>query len=326
MLNNASILITGGTGSFGREFLTQILKKYSPRRVIIFSRDEHKQFAMNSKFSTKKYKCLRYFIGDVRDIQRLKIAMEGVDYVVHAAALKHVAIAEYNPTECIQTNIIGAQNIIESALYNKVKKVIAISSDKAANPINLYGATKLASDKLFIAANNFSGRNPTRFSVVRYGNVLNSRGSVVPMFKRLLKEKSKFIPVTDDKMTRFWITLEQTSRFVLTCLSKMVGGETFIPKIPTIKIVDLARAIAPNLKIKIIGIRPGEKLHEILCPVDSAHLTYAYKDYYVMEPDIVMFYRKKKKIDKGKKVGKDFEYSSNTNKNVLSVKDIKRII
>ena len=287
-------MITGGTGSFGNKFVEIVSKKYKPKKIIIFSRDEFKQFEMGQTFPQERFKFLRYFVGDVRDLSRLKNAMEGVDYVVHTAALKQVPAAEYNPTECIQTNIIGSQNVIEAAVYNRVKRVIALSTDKAANPINLYGATKLAADKLFIAANNNVGKKHTRFSIVRYGNVLNSRGSVVPLFKKCSDNGEKFIPVTDKRMTRFWISLNEASEFVVKCFQDMLGGEIFVPKIPSVRILDLAKAIAPKLKIKEIGIRPGEKLHEILCPVDSAHSTYSFKNYYLIEPEILMFNRKKR--------------------------------
>ena len=323
MFNNKSIFITGGTGSFSRAFLTLILKKYKPKKVIIFSRDEFKQFEMSQIFSQDKFKCLRYFVGDVRDLPRLRNAMEGIDYVIHSAALKQVPIAEYNPTECIQTNVMGSQNVIDAAIYNRVSRVIALSTDKAANPINLYGATKLAADKLFIAANNYVGKKPTRFSIVRYGNVLNSRGSVVPIFKKCLENGDKFIPITDKRMTRFWISLNDASEFVVKCFRDMLGGEIFVPKIPSVKIIDLAKAIAPSLKIKEIGIRPGEKLHEILCPVDSAHSTYSFKDYYLIEPEILMFNRKIRNKLKEKKVKGDFEYNSKNNADFLSVKQIK---
>tara|TARA_X000001036_G_scaffold439845_1_gene492645 strand:- start:13165 stop:14151 length:987 start_codon:yes stop_codon:yes gene_type:complete len=326
MFNSKSILITGGTGSFSRSFLKHILKNYKPKKVIIFSRDEFKQFEMGQTFPQERFKFLRYFVGDVRDLSRLKNAMEGVDYVVHTAALKQVPAAEYNPTECIQTNIIGSQNVIEAAVYNRVKRVIALSTDKAANPINLYGATKLAADKLFIAANNNVGKKHTRFSIVRYGNVLNSRGSVVPLFKKCSDNGEKFIPVTDKRMTRFWISLNEASEFVVKCFQDMLGGEIFVPKIPSVRILDLAKAIAPKLKIKEIGIRPGEKLHEILCPVDSAHSTYSFKNYYLIEPEILMFNRKKRNQLKKKKVKENFEYNSENNKDFLTVKQIKEKI
>tara|TARA_A100001011_G_C14212035_1_gene800348 strand:- start:191 stop:1186 length:996 start_codon:yes stop_codon:yes gene_type:complete len=331
MFNNKSILITGGTGSFGNAFVNYLIKNYKPKKLIIFSRDEFKQFQMAEKFPTEKYRFLRYFIGDVRDKQRLKLATKDVDFLIHAAALKQVASAEYNPQEYINTNILGAQNVIDVCMENKVKKVIALSTDKAANPINLYGATKLASDKLFIAANNLVGKEKTRFAIVRYGNVLNSRGSVVPYFKSLSENKSKFFPITHPKMTRFWITLEETVKFVDFTFKIMSGGEIFVPKIPSIKIIDLAKAINPNMKIKIIGIKPGEKLHEIMCPRDSSHLTLEFNKYFLIKPDVVFFsinnsFQKNYLKEKGKKVKDNFEYNSLTNKQYLSINQIKKII
>ena len=331
MFNNKSILITGGTGSFGNAFVNYLIKNYKPKKLIIFSRDEYKQFHMAEKFPTEKYRFLRYFIGDVRDKQRLKLATKDVDFLIHAAALKQVASAEYNPQEYINTNILGAQNVIDVCMENKVKKVIALSTDKAANPINLYGATKLASDKLFIAANNLVGKEKTRFAIVRYGNVLNSRGSVVPYFKSLSENKSKFFPITHPKMTRFWITLEETVKFVDFTFKIMSGGEIFVPKIPSIKIIDLAKAINPNMKIKIIGIKSGEKLHEIMCPRDSSHLTLEFKKYFLIKPDVVFFsinnsFQKNYLKEKGKKVKDNFEYNSLTNKQYLSINQIKKII
>ena len=331
MFNNKSILITGGTGSFGNAFVNYLIKNYKPKKLIIFPRDEFKQFQMAEKFPTEKYRFLRYFIGDVRDKQRLKLATKDVDFLIHAAALKQVASAEYNPQEYINTNILGAQNVIDVCMENKVKKVIALSTDKAANPINLYGATKLASDKLFIAANNLVGKEKTRFAIVRYGNVLNSRGSVVPYFKSLSENKSKFFPITHPKMTRFWITLEETVKFVDFTFKIMSGGEIFVPKIPSIKIIDLAKAINPNMKIKIIGIKPGEKLHEIMCPRDSSHLTLEFNKYFLIKPDVVFFsinnsFQKNYLKEKGKKVKDNFEYNSLTNKQYLSINQIKKII
>ena len=331
MFNNLSIMITGGTGSFGHSFTELIIKKYKPKKLIIFSRDEFKQFKMSEIYSPKKYKFLRYFIGDVRDKDRLKMATKDLDLVVHAAALKHVSAAEYNPQEYIATNIMGAQNLIEACLENNIKKIIALSTDKAANPVNLYGATKLASDKLFIAANNLSGKKQTRFSIVRYGNVLNSRGSVVPFFQELSKDKKKDFPITHKDMTRFWINLHEAVKFVESSFKIMVGGEIFIPKIPSVKIMDLAKAINPNKKIKFIGIKPGEKLHEIMCPRDSSHLTYEFKRYYLIKPDIIFFsssknHEKNLLGEVGKKVKPNFEYSSNKNPHFLSLKEIKKNI
>lgn len=331
MFNNKKILVTGGTGYFGKEFTKYIFRKYKPKSLIIFSRDEAKQYEMQQDFPKKKYKGLKFFIGDVRDYSRLQMAFKEVDYVVHAAALKHVPSAEYNPIECIRTNINGAENIIKASIENKVEKVIALSTDKAANPINIYGATKLASDKLFIAGNNLVGKNKTRFSIVRYGNVFASRGSVVPFFKKLIENRSKFIPVTDKKMTRFVISIEQAINFVFKSFSIMSGGEIFVPKAPSIRIIDLAKAMAPTIKIKYVGIRPGEKLHEILCPKDDARNIYDFTNHYVISPSITFFSRnnnfsKNRLNQKGKKVPFDFEYNSENNKNYLDIKQIKNLI
>ena len=331
MLNNKNILITGGTGSFGNQFVEKIIKKYKPKKLIIFSRDELKQSLMSKKFPREQYHCMRYFIGDVRDLERLKLAMWGVDYVVHAAALKQVDIAEYNPMECIKTNIGGAENVVKAALSANVVKVISLSTDKASDPINLYGATKLTSDKIFVSANNIAGdNNPTRFSVVRYGNVAGSRGSVVPIFKSLIDQGSKELPITDDKMTRFWITLDQAVEFVFKSFEMMLGGEVFVPKIPSIKIVDLAKAMAPKLNHKIIGIRPGEKLHEKMCSINESHLILDFKDHYVIKPsirfyDINISYSKNKLNEVGKVVAKDFEYRSDNNTHFLTVQEIIKL-
>ena len=281
MFNNKNILITGGTGSFGKKYTEILLKNYKPNKIIIYSRDELKQYEMAQKFNDK---CMRYFIGDVRDKDRLKKAMQNVDIVIHAAALKHVPIAEYNPMECIKTNINGASNIIDASIENEVEKVIALSTDKASAPINLYGATKLASDKLFVAANNLVGTKKTRFSVVRYGNVIGSRGSVIPFFMKLLKQGQKTLPITDFRMTRFFITLEDGVKFVLKNFERMQGGEIFVPKIPSMKIVDLAKAICPKCKLKEIGIRPGEKLHEVMITSDDRVVEF--DDHYVIKPTI----------------------------------------
>ena len=319
MFNNKSILITGGTGSFGKKYTEILLKKYNPKKIIIYSRDELKQFEMAQEYNDP---CMRYFIGDVRDKERLIKAMNGVDYVIHAAALKHVPIAEYNPMECIKTNINGAQNVIDAALVNGVKKVIALSTDKAANPINLYGATKLASDKLFVAANNIKGDQKIQFSVVRYGNVIGSRGSVVPFFSKLIKDGAKELPITHPDMTRFMITLEQGVNFVLKNFERMHGGEIFVPKIPSMKITELAKAMAPDLPHKIIGIRPGEKLHEIMCPADDSHLTLEFEDHYVIQPTIQFADRADFSInrlgEKGKPVKQGFEYNSGNNSEWLT--------
>ena len=323
MFNNKNILITGGTGSFGRKYTEIILSKYKPNKIIIFSRDELKQYEMAQEFT---HECMRYFIGDVRDGARLKEAMHEVDFVIHAAALKHVPVAEYNPMECIKTNIDGAQNVIEAALACNVDKVIALSTDKAANPINLYGATKLASDKLFVAANNMVGSRRTRFSVVRYGNVTGSRGSVIPFFKKLLDEGATELPITDVKMTRFLITLEDGVNFVLKDFERMYGGEIFIPKIPSMYMTELALAIAPNLPHKIIGIRPGEKLHEIMCPADDSHLTLEFDDHFVIQPTIqfshVSDFSENKLGEKGVPVEQGFEYNSGNNTEWLSHEEL----
>ena len=327
MFNNKSILITGGTGSFGRHFTSAICKIYKPKKIIIFSRDEQKQFEMSQEFS-KLAAVLRFFIGDVRDQQRLNMAMKDVDYVVHAAAMKHVPAAEYNPQECIKTNIIGAENVINTSINNSVKKVIALSTDKAANPINLYGATKLAADKLFIGANNLVGKGITRFSVVRYGNVIGSRGSVLPLFLKMLKNKKNFLPITDQRMTRFWMSLDDGVKFVFKSFERMKGGEIFIPKIPSIRILDLIKAINPKVKIKKIGIRPGEKIHELLCVKDESINTIEFKDYYIIAPSILINTHGKliKNYSNYKKVKENFEYSSGTNKQFLSIAQIKKTI
>lgn len=286
MFNGKSILITGGTGSFGKKYTKTILARYKPKRLIILSRDELKQFEMQQEFNDP---CMRYFIGDVRDAGRMMEAMNGVDYVIHAAALKQVPAAEYNPMECIKTNVHGAENIIRAAIANKVEKVIALSTDKAASPNNLYGATKLCSDKLFVAANNMTGGGQTRFAVVRYGNVVGSRGSVVPFFKKLVKEGADALPITHPDMTRFWITLQQGVDFVLKNFERMQGGEIFVPKIPSVRLMDLATAYGNGLPVKEIGIRPGEKMHEIMCPSDDSHLTLEFADHYVMRPTIKFY-------------------------------------
>ncbi|WP_431854527.1 UDP-N-acetylglucosamine 4,6-dehydratase (inverting) [Azospirillum sp.] len=283
-LNGAQILVTGGTGSFGRAFVRHVLEHHRPARLIVFSRDELKQYEMAQDFPTARFPCMRYFIGDVRDQQRLETAMRGVDYVIHAAALKHVPIAEYNPMECIRTNITGAENVATAAMRARVKKVVALSTDKAANPINLYGASKLASDKIFVAANNLSGEGGTRFSVVRYGNVLGSRGSVVPFFRKLIAEGAATLPITDPRMTRFWITLKQGVAFVASSLAMMQGGEIFVPKLPSMLMTDLARALAPELPHEVVGIRPGEKIHEVMIPAEVSQNTIELADRYVIMP------------------------------------------
>ncbi|NMP32905.1 UDP-N-acetylglucosamine 4,6-dehydratase (inverting) [Thalassotalea sp. M1531] len=324
MFNGKSILITGGTGSFGKLYVKTLLERYKPKKIIIYSRDELKQFEMQQVYNDD---CMRYFLGDVRDKERMIQAMNGVDFVIHAAALKQVPAAEYNPTECIKTNITGAENVIRAALANNVEKVIALSTDKAANPVNLYGATKLASDKLFVAANNMSGGHKSLFSVVRYGNVVGSRGSVVPFFEKLVKEGADHIPVTHADMTRFWITLQQGVDFVLKNFERMLGGEIFVPKIPSINIVDLAKAIAPNLPVKIVGIRPGEKMHEVMCPGELSYDTYQYSDHFVIAPAI-KFSSRTNTFDtnalneKGTPVAHGFEYNSLNNEHFLTVEEI----
>ncbi len=324
MFDDKTILITGGTGSFGKKYVSTLLGRYAPRKIVVYSRDELKQFEMGQIYTDP---CMRYFIGDVRDRERLTMAMEGVDYVIHAAALKQVPAAEYNPIECIRTNINGAENVIHAALANDVEKVVALSTDKAANPINLYGATKLASDKLFVAANNMVGKKRTRFAVTRYGNVVGSRGSVVPFFERLKAEGATSLPITDAAMTRFWISLQQGVDFVLKNFERMHGGEIFVPKIPSVRIPDLARAIAPDLEQHIVGIRPGEKLHEIMCPADDSHLTFAFDEHYVIAPTITFFERQNSFDtsaigEAGTAVPQGFEYNSGTNEHFLSVEEV----
>tara|TARA_Y100001935_G_scaffold44002_1_gene35994 strand:- start:796 stop:1785 length:990 start_codon:yes stop_codon:yes gene_type:complete len=327
MFDNKNILITGGTGSFGKKYVETILSNFKPNKIVVFSRDELKQFEMSQKFNDK---CMRYLIGDVRDKNRLDEVCEGIDFIIHAAALKHVPVAEFNPTECIKTNINGAQNVINAALKNNVLKVIALSTDKAANPINLYGATKLASDKLFVAANNMVGKNDTRFSVVRYGNVVSSRGSVIPFFKNLIDNGAKELPITDIRMTRFLITLQSGVNFVLKNFERMQGGEIFVPKIPSMKMVDLATALAPNLKHKIIGIRPGEKLHEVMCPADDSHLTLEFDDHFVIQPSIPLSrnidFQVNSLNEKGTSVDIGFEYSSIKNDIWLNEEDFLNLI
>ena len=284
-LDGRSVLITGGTGSFGHKFVEMVLARYKPKRLAIYSRDELKQYEMQQKFDPNEHRCLRYFLGDVRDLDRLKMALRGIDTVIHAAALKQVPAAEYNPTECIHTNVLGAENLVMACITEGVERLVALSTDKACNPINLYGASKLASDKIFTAANQLSGDGGTVFCCVRYGNVVGSRGSVVPLYQRLVTEGTTELPVTDARMTRFWITLEQGVEFVLSCLDMMRGGEIFIPKIPSMKITDLAAALSPGGKVKIIGIRPGEKLHEVMITEDDARNTVEFSDRYVIEPN-----------------------------------------
>jgi len=323
MFNDKSILITGGTGSFGRQYVKTLLQLHRPKKLIIYSRDELKQYEMEQDYSQG---CMRYFLGDVRDRDRLVQAMNGVDFVIHAAALKQVPAAEYNPMECIKTNIHGAENVIHAALANNVEKVIALSTDKAASPINLYGATKLVSDKLFVAGNNIAGGHRTRFSVVRYGNVVGSRGSVVPFFRKQIESGCDHLPITDVGMTRFWITLQQGVDFVLQNFLRMHGGEIFVPKIPSVRVVDLATAMAPHLPQKIVGIRPGEKLHEVMCPADDSHLTLEFPDHYVIKPTIqfsgIVDFTASRLKEVGKPVSQGFEFHSGKNSRFLSIEEI----
>lgn len=318
VIKDKTILVTGGTGSFGRRFV-QVALQQDVKKIIVFSRDELKQYEMQHEFKDSR---LRFFIGDVRDQERLQRAFDGVDIVIHAAAMKHVGACEYNPFEAVKTNIYGAQNIVEAAIDRAVQKVIALSTDKAAAPINLYGATKLASDKLFIAANSYVGKKETRFSVVRYGNVVGSRGSVIPFFRRL--RESGRLPITDERMTRFWITLDQGVQFVLNSLARMQGGEIFIPKIPSMRITDLAKAIAPECEIDIVGIRPGEKLHEVMITEDDARLTLEFDDYYLIQPDFPWW--GKKTVEGGNALPEVFEYSSNTNVDWLSPEELRILV
>ena len=321
-LNDKDVLITGGTGSFGRTFVRMVLENYKPRRLIVYSRDEAKQHDMAREFGYVLGQAggipLRFLIGDVRDKERLELAMHDVDYVVHAAALKHVSVAEYNPMECIKTNVQGAENVVAAALACNVHRVIALSTDKAANPINLYGASKLAADKIFIAANHLVGRRATRFAVVRYGNVLGSRGSVVPLFRELIAKKAAVLPITDLRMTRFWITLPRGASFVLSCLVTMQGGEIFVPKIPSMKIVELAAAMAPEMATDNVGIRPGEKLHEVLVTKDEARNTYDLDDRYVIAPAFAFWKAEYSLGPAAIPVGEDFEYASEKNDNWIS--------
>ncbi|QPG04960.1 UDP-N-acetylglucosamine 4,6-dehydratase (inverting) [Salinimonas marina] len=327
LFDNKTILVTGGTGSFGHRFVSRVLQDYRPKKLIIYSRDELKQYDMQQIHNAS---CMRYFIGDVRDKERLITAMKDVDFVVHAAALKQVPAAEYNPQECIKTNIDGAQNVIDAAIANNVERVVALSTDKAANPVNLYGATKLASDKLFVAANNISGAHGPRFSVVRYGNVVGSRGSVVPFFRKKVAEGDTVLPVTDPNMTRFWITLDQGVEFVLQSFRRMQGGEIFVPKIPSIRIIDLVEAFTGKREYEEIGIRPGEKIHEMMVPEEVAHHSVEFDDHFVIRPPINFFDRNinyfcNKLGEQGKAAEKGYEYHSGTNPHFLSVSELKQL-
>jgi len=321
MLNGKTILVTGGTGSFGKKFIQTILGRYEPKKLIVFSRDELKQFEMEQKFSTSDHPSLRYFIGDVRDKERLRRAFSSVDYVVHAAALKQVPAAEYNPQECIKTNVLGAMNIIDAALDCGVKKVVALSTDKACNPINLYGATKLCSDKLFVAANVYSSFETTLFSVVRYGNVVGSRGSVVPFFEE--RKSTGVLPITDPRMTRFWITLEDGVQMVLNAIEDSLGGEIFVPKIPSMKITDLATAIGPDCQQDVVGIRPGEKLHEVLINEEESRNAVEFENGYVIQPNLK---RRDMLLEKGKPCAELFEYNSGTNSEVMTIEGLQELL
>jgi len=320
MLNDKTILITGGTGSFGKKMVQVILEHYKPDKLIIFSRDELKQFEMSQRWNEDKYPCIRYFLGDVRDKERLLRAFHGVDYIIHAAALKQVPAAEYNPSEFIKTNIFGAMNIVDAAIEQKVKKVVALSTDKACNPINLYGATKLCSDKLFVAAKAWGGKDSPIFSVVRYGNVVGSRGSVVPFFKE--RAKTGVLPITDPRMTRFWITLDQAVHFVLKVLEISKGSEIFVPKIPSMKIVDLAKAIGPECSHKKIGIRPGEKIHEILISEDEGHNVIEYNECYVLKQKL----SDSSDLNGGRRCAEDFKYASDNNQDVISIEALRQVL
>lgn len=326
MLNNKTILITGGTGSFGHAFTNYVLDNYNPKKIIIYSRDEFKQFNMQNEYRNHPQKsCLRFFIGDVRDLERMKRAMDGVDYVIHAAALKQVPACEYNPLEAIKTNINGASNIINAALDTNVKKVVALSTDKAVNPINLYGGTKLVSDKLFVAGNAYAGAKDISFSIVRYGNVAGSRGSVIPFFDNIIKNGGDELPITDYRMTRFWISLEEGVKLVIKALEESRGGETFISKIPSFKITDLAQAMLPGCKMPEVGIREGEKLHEIMVTAEDAMHTYEYDNHYIIYPQMD-FWNEEKVIPGGRKLEYGFSYSSGNNSEWYSVEDLKSLL
>ena len=319
MLKNSSILVTGGTGSFGQSFIPMTLEKYNPERIVVFSRDEMKQWEMEKKFANDSR--VRFFIGDVRDKDRLRRALHGIDYVIHAAATKIVPTAEYNPFECVKTNIHGAMNLIDSCIDTKVKRVIALSTDKASSPANLYGATKLVSDKLFIAGNSYSGSYGTKFSVVRYGNVMGSRGSVIPLF--LSYREKGFFPITDNRMTRFMISLEEGVKLVWDAFSDMIGGEIYIKKISSMKVTDIAKAIDPSIEQKLIGIRPGEKLHEQMIGIEDAPFTFEYKDFFKILPSINEWYKDPLRVGEGKLVDQNFFYNSNSNKEWLSIEELR---
>lgn len=328
MFDNHSILVTGGTGSFGKRFIETMLAKHKPRRVIVFSRDEYKQSVMQARYT---HPCMRFFLGDVRDRNRLIQAMEDVDFVVHAAALKQVPSLEYNPMEAIKTNVLGTENVIEAALANRVKRVMVLSTDKAAAPVNLYGATKLTAEKLAVAANNFAGRRNTRISVVRYGNVVGSRGSVIPLFQKLRDENAGELPITDPNMTRFLITLQQSVDFVIACFERMWGGETFIPKIPSATIGQIAEAVAPGMAVKTVGIRPGEKLHEVMCLPDNSWLTLEFDKFFIIKPSFSFRtvednFKKTVLGEVGQPVADDFSYNSRDNEHYLSTDELREVI
>lgn len=325
MLDGASVLITGGTGSFGHRFVRTVLERYEPSRLVVFSRDELKQFEMREEFPIKAYPTLRFFLGDVRDRERLYRALDGVDIVVHAAALKQVPAAEFNPLEPIKTNIMGSANLIDAAIDRKVKRVVALSTDKAANPVNLYGATKLCADKLFVAANQYAGHSGTCFSVVRYGNVVGSRGSVIPYF--LAQRGTGRLTITDERMTRFLITLDEGVAFVLRCLDHMLGGEIFVPKIPSVRVTDLARVIGPQCQHEVIGIRPGEKLHEVMIPEDDARVTLEFDNHFVIQPTHAFWSHKDYEAERrGKRCPDGFRYGSDTNKRWLTDDEIVALV
>lgn len=326
MFDGASILITGGTGSFGHRFVRTVLSQHAPRRLIVFSRDEMKQYEMQQIFSEREHPCMRYFIGDIRNAERLEMAMRDVDYVIHAAALKHVTAAEYNPFECVQTNVHGAENVVNAAIKNNVKRVLALSTDKAANPVNLYGATKLASDKIFVAGNNLSGGSETRFSVVRYGNVLGSRGSVIPYFRKLIAENATSLPITDKRMTRFWITLQQGVDFVISSIGMMQGGEIYVPKIPSMRIIDLAQCMAPDLSQEEVGIRPGEKLHEVMITEDDSRTTLELDDRYIIDPSFNMWSEGRQPNPDGVQVAEGFRYASESNPHWIDADEMARLL
>jgi UDP-N-acetylglucosamine 4,6-dehydratase len=325
-LNDRAVLVTGGTGSFGKHFVKTVIEGYRPRRLVIFSRDELKQFEMQQLFPVERHPFMRYFIGDVRDRDRLELAMRDIDYVVHAAALKQVPTAEYNPFECIRTNIFGAENVVHAALRRNIRKVVALSTDKAANPVNLYGASKLASDKIFVAANNLSGADGTKFAVVRYGNVVGSRGSVVPFFRKLANDGAETLPITDARMTRFWITLRQGVNFVLSSMEMTRGGEIFVPKIPSTTVVDLATQIGPKLAQTIVGVRPGEKLHETMIPADDARWTVEMDDRFVILASFAAAAREAYLNRGAREVAEGFAYSSDTNNERLDARGLQTLL